>query len=90
MYERPLVGGVLACSYFLIHMAFVARAILRPHREPASRIAWVAVMFGLPVIGIVAYVLLGEARVLIPEQLEEEARKLLTINGYLQDRQFLN
>ncbi|MBK6391785.1 MAG: DUF2007 domain-containing protein [Saprospiraceae bacterium] len=37
-----------------------------------------------------AYVLLGEARVLIPEQLEEEARKLLTINGYLQDRQFLN
>lgn len=37
-----------------------------------------------------AYVLLGEVRLLVPEYVEEDARKLLTINGYLEDRHFLN
>src|SRR5262245_60123601 len=45
---------------FLVHLGFVARAILRPHREPASRIAWVVVILVLPIGGIVAYILLGE------------------------------
>jgi cardiolipin synthase len=45
---------------FLVHLAFVARSILRPHREPASRVAWVVVIMVLPVAGIVAYILLGE------------------------------
>ena len=45
---------------FLFHLAFVARALLRPHREPASRVAWVVVILVLPVVGIVAYILLGE------------------------------
>jgi cardiolipin synthase len=48
---------------FLIHLAFVARSILRPHREPASRVAWVVVILSLPVVGIVAYVLLGETSI---------------------------
>ena len=29
---------------FLLWLAVLARAVLRPHREPASRIAWVAVI----------------------------------------------
>jgi cardiolipin synthase len=48
---------------FLIHVAFVARAILRAHREPASRVAWVVVMIVLPVAGILAYILLGETSI---------------------------
>lgn len=48
---------------WLVHLGFIARAILRPHREPASRVAWVVVMFALPVIGIVAYVLLGDTNI---------------------------
>ena len=47
----------------LIHLAFLARAILRSHREPASRLAWVVVMIGLPVVGILAYLLLGETSI---------------------------
>jgi cardiolipin synthase len=39
------------------------RAILRPHREPAARLAWVIVIIAAPVIGSVAYLLLGETRV---------------------------
>jgi cardiolipin synthase len=47
----------------LIHLGFVVRVILRPHREPASRVAWVATMTLLPVAGIVAYLLLGETSI---------------------------
>jgi cardiolipin synthase len=47
----------------LIHLAFIARAILRPHREPASRVAWVVVMLVLPVVGIIAYLFLGETSI---------------------------
>jgi cardiolipin synthase A/B len=47
----------------LVHLAFIARAILRAHREPASRVAWVVVMIVLPMAGIVAYILLGETSI---------------------------
>src|SRR5262249_42481096 len=47
----------------LIHLAFIGRAILRSHRDPASRLAWVVVMIGLPVAGILAYLLVGETSI---------------------------
>lgn len=47
----------------LIELAFMVRVMLRPHRDPASRIAWVMVIAVLPVLGIVAYVLLGETNI---------------------------
>lgn len=37
-----------------------------------------------------AYIFLGEIRLLVPEYFEEDARKVLTINGYLADRSVLN
>jgi cardiolipin synthase A/B len=46
-----------------LHIGVLARVMLRPHREPASRIAWVAVIIGLPVIGVVAYILFGEVNI---------------------------
>jgi cardiolipin synthase len=51
------------CLYLLIHIAFLARAILRKHREPASRIAWVVVIITAPVVGILMYLLLGETNI---------------------------
>ena len=39
------------------------RALLRPHREPASRLAWIIVIIVLPVVGILAYLMLGETRI---------------------------
>jgi cardiolipin synthase len=53
------------------------RAILRPHREPASRIAWAVVIVALPVVGVLAYLLLGEVRISLRRRLrgrEIEAR----------------
>ena len=49
--------------HIVVMAAVVVRILLRPHREPASRIAWVAVVGALPVIGIIAYLLLGETNI---------------------------
>lgn len=48
---------------FLIHAGFIARVLLRPHRDPASRMAWILVIVLLPYVGILAYILLGETNI---------------------------
>ncbi len=47
----------------VLELIVILRVIYRPHREPASRIAWVAVVASLPIVGIVAYLLLGEVNI---------------------------
>ena len=47
----------------LLELAVIARILLRPHRDPASRIAWVVVVGLLPVLGMLAYLLLGEVNI---------------------------
>jgi len=54
---------VLYVFFGLIWLAVLVRAILRPHRQPASRVAWVLVIILLPVFGIVIYILLGETNI---------------------------
>ncbi|WP_270935222.1 cardiolipin synthase [Falsiroseomonas oryzae] len=49
--------------HILLQAGFIARVLLRPHRDPASRIAWIVVILGLPVLGMVGYVLLGETNI---------------------------
>jgi cardiolipin synthase len=41
----------------------IVRILLRPNREPASRIAWIAVVAAVPILGLVGYLLLGETNV---------------------------
>ncbi len=52
-----------AVFFFLIHLAVIARVILRPHREPASRIAWIVLVVALPVVGMIIYLLVGETNI---------------------------
>jgi cardiolipin synthase len=47
----------------ILHLAFMVRAILRPHRDPESRIAWVVAIAVLPILGIGAYILFGETNI---------------------------
>ena len=49
--------------HVLIELAVIVRVLLRPHRQPASRIAWIVVVTALPVIGILAYLLFGEVNI---------------------------
>lgn len=46
-----------------IEIVVILRVMLRPHRQPAARIAWVAVITSLPVIGILSYLLFGEVNI---------------------------
>ena len=47
----------------LLELGVIFRILLRPHRDPASRIAWLLVVTAIPVIGVVIYLLFGEVRV---------------------------
>src|SRR5688572_22985038 len=47
----------------VLTLAVMARILLRPNRVPASRVAWLVVVGALPVVGIVAYLLLGEVSI---------------------------
>jgi len=57
------VSGMLFALHLSLQLAVLLRVLLRPHREPASRIAWVVVVIVLPVLGILAYILFGEVSI---------------------------
>jgi cardiolipin synthase len=50
-------------SLLILQIYFVMRALLRPHREPSSRLAWVVVIAVAPLVGIIAYLLFGEVNI---------------------------
>ena len=52
--------GVMA--YFLIRLWLVVRVIQQQRRQSAA-IAWIAVLFALPVVGIIGYMLFGETNI---------------------------
>ena len=54
---------MLIAFHILIQAGLIVRVLLRPHRDPASRVAWIVVILALPVVGIVAYLLLGETNI---------------------------
>jgi len=61
--ETPLLAYLLAAVYLALQVFFIARALLRPYRQPVSRLAWVMVMLIAPVVGMAAYVLVGETNI---------------------------
>ena len=60
MSHLEVVASAWTLCLFILHAVVLARAILRPHREPSSRLAWVVVIAAVPLLGIVAYLLFGE------------------------------
>ena len=70
------MNGIIAVlAIHLLELAVIVRVILRPHRQPASRIAWVAVITVLPGLGMLAYLLFGEVN--IGRRRVERMRKVL-------------
>src|ERR1044071_8311678 len=63
MTETEVLTAVWTGVFFLVHLGVIVRVILRPHRDPASRIAWIVVIIVVPAIGILAYILLGETNI---------------------------
>jgi len=54
---------LLLLLHIIVLSAVFVRILLRPNREPASRIAWITVVAALPVVGAIAYLLLGETNI---------------------------
>jgi cardiolipin synthase len=63
MTDPTFLARLGSLVYVLLLAWFVTRAILRPHREPASRVAWITVLLVVPVAGMIAYTLLGETHI---------------------------
>lgn len=59
MSESLYITWALFALHGALQIYFIIRAVLRPHREPASRLAWVVVIIVAPVAGMIAYVLFG-------------------------------
>ena len=56
-------GAISTVVIIAADAATIARALLRPHREPASRLAWIIAVLALPIGGVILYLLLGETRI---------------------------
>ncbi|TCI00161.1 cardiolipin synthase [Roseococcus sp. SYP-B2431] len=54
---------LLALAVLASQVATIIRVLLRPHRDPASRISWIAVILAVPVVGVLGYILLGETSI---------------------------
>lgn len=50
-------------AHTLLVLAVFGRILLRPNRDPMSRIAWILIVAALPFIGMVAYLLFGETSI---------------------------
>lgn len=46
-----------------IQLVLCVRVLLRPRRDPTSRLAWIVVILALPLVGIIAYLALGETNI---------------------------
>jgi cardiolipin synthase A/B len=53
-----VAGAVILAAELVV----LVRAILRPNREPAARLAWVTIIIVAPIVGMIAYLLVGETR----------------------------
>ncbi|MDR6951241.1 cardiolipin synthase [Ancylobacter sp. 3268] len=60
MHDSAVLAWLLFVAQACVQLVFIARALLRPHREPSSRFAWVLVIALAPVLGVLAYILFGE------------------------------
>jgi cardiolipin synthase len=63
MSEASLDAVIGLALHILIELGLIVRILLRPHRQPASRIAWVVVVVALPVVGILTYIFFGEVNI---------------------------
>ncbi len=63
MSQEISTGIIFLIFHVLVLIAVIVRVLLRPHRDPASRIAWIVAILSLPAVGVLAYLLLGETNI---------------------------
>ncbi|MGW8195162.1 MAG: cardiolipin synthase [Desulforhopalus sp.] len=63
MIDHMVLVATFSMLHILVEVMLIVRVLLRPNREAASRVAWIVVILSLPVVGILAYLLLGETSI---------------------------
>ena len=63
MNQHLLLAGLFSILSLIVYILVITRVLLRPNREASSRVAWIVVILSLPLLGIVAYILLGETNI---------------------------
>jgi len=63
MHPVTLSAAIFFVLIILVIAGTILRILLRPNRQAASRIAWIVVVLAVPLIGVIAYLLLGETNV---------------------------
>jgi len=58
-----LVATLSGFMLLAVVLVVILRILLRPNREPASRVAWVIIVITVPLAGVIAYLILGEVRI---------------------------
>lgn len=56
-------AGIFATLFVVLEIAVLVRVLLRPHRDPATRLAWVVVILVMPLAGMVIYFFFGETNI---------------------------
>ena len=56
-------GEIFFILHVMVQIAVVMRVLEHPRRQPTSRIAWLVVVLALPLVGIIAYLMLGETNI---------------------------
>lgn len=56
-------GWLFSAVLVAVHVAVIIRALTRPGRTASARVAWVAVLLFLPLLGVLAYFFLGETSI---------------------------
>ncbi len=63
MSQGLFAGEFFFALHVIVQASLIVRVLLRPHREPSSRIAWIVVIIVIPLLGILTYLLLGETNI---------------------------
>ena len=63
MHPVTLSAVILFVLQILLLGGTILRILLRPNRQAASRIAWIVVVLAVPLLGVIAYLLLGETNI---------------------------
>jgi cardiolipin synthase len=63
MNDQTWLSVLCFALHVLMQGAVIVRVLLRPHREPAARLAWVVVILTVPILGILTYLLFGELNI---------------------------
>lgn len=63
IHQATLSASIFFILHVLVSVGVIIRVLLRPNRQAASRVAWIVAVLAVPMLGAVAYLLLGETNI---------------------------